>query len=590
MSSPPKKVPDFVNRLQKKGAEGRSRSASPSFQVSPVASRGLSQSPPLAKARGLSPSLPLAKTSPVAKARGLSPSVKQSVSLVKALASPAPAPSVPAPSVPAPSAPALPVQIPNIHPLDEFKLPLGELTRFDNFRTVGTADIIKSIIEPKFARFRTAVTPNHIIDVTKYDNVYITSDIHSDYRKLIQILSKANLIDLPTKVNDRQESVNLDPYSDDIYNYSLITDTKWNTTRTLFIIAGDLVDGRRNVDVSDRYGSFEILLHCFLYNLRIEALKNNSEVLFTIGNHDLSSVLKANEAFAASYGAASLWDPFYVRLPSFKAKVEARKSLLKPFYQNCPYYFLSLENGTNKEVGIIHASLHKPGAPKKVSILQDVIDEQVAIINGTRNLEDFFMTKGHITEPEPVWQRVYAEDGSPTRCEPINELNYNLIVVGHCTTPSAKDSTGADIYTRFVNLYNEKALKSSAQAIEAKQCQAVDGTGCILLDCHDKLLKNPKLAFVDTAISSAFRSSADDDINRKRIVDILHLIKADTASPYYNVGVERLNPTQSPPTAKASTRPMGRVNTPSVSVRKGGRKYKRKTRKVRRHNNKYMSK
>jgi hypothetical protein len=569
MSSNKKKgVPAFVNRLQKKGPDSRSRSASPTGRLNGVA---IGTSPPTFV------KVPV-RTSPSGSPIR-SPASSAKASQPQSVATP---PLVPLPAValgPAPAPAPAPAPVP--HALDEFKLTTGELTRFDYFRKEGTPNILKTIIEPKFARFRTAVRPNYVVDVTKYDDVYITSDIHSDFRKLVQILSKADLIVLPTKINASKELTNLDPYNDDIYDSRLITETKWNATRTLFVIAGDLVDGRRNVDVSDRYGTFEISLHCFLYNLRIEALKTGSEVLFTIGNHDLTSVLKANEAFATKYGASALWTDFYGRLSNITEKVNARKLLLKPFYMNCPYYFLSLENGPNKEVGIIHASLHKQGAPKKVSILQNVIDEQNAIINGTRNLEDFFSTEGDLTEPEPLWQRVYAENGSPSRCEPIQELNYNLIVVGHCTTPSAKDSTGADIYSRFVSLYREKSLKSLAQAKESTQCQAIDGIGCILLDCYDAVSKNPKLAFVDTAISSAFRSSADDDINRKRIVDILHLTRSGTPSQYYTVGVERLNPTQSPPTEKASSRPMGRVSTPSHISRKGGRKPKRpKTRKI----------
>ena len=45
----------------------------------------------------------------------------------------------------------------------------------------------------------------------------------------------------------------------------IITESTWNKRNALFIVIGDLVDGRRNRDVNDKYGSFELLIHLFLY-------------------------------------------------------------------------------------------------------------------------------------------------------------------------------------------------------------------------------------------------------------------------------------------------------------------------------------
>jgi hypothetical protein len=78
-----------------------------------------------------------------------------------------------------------------------------------------------------------------------------------------------------------------------IYNPKFINNAEWiGGERTLFLILGDLVDGKRNSNqVNDIVGAFELLIHCLIHNLRISARSKGSEVLFTIGNHDLDTVL-----------------------------------------------------------------------------------------------------------------------------------------------------------------------------------------------------------------------------------------------------------------------------------------------------------
>ena len=108
------------------------------------------------------------------------------------------------------------------------------------------------------------------INTDSYDRIYINSDIRSDYRNFISCLQKLNLIKIPTGLN--------------IYSYQLITDTEWLPHNTLYVIIGDLVNGRQQQGfVSDQIGSFDILLHMFIYNLRLKALEKNSDILFTIG-------------------------------------------------------------------------------------------------------------------------------------------------------------------------------------------------------------------------------------------------------------------------------------------------------------------
>ena len=433
--------------------------------------------------------------------------------------------------------------------------------------TDATESMVNGDLIPKFKAYRQKYPANHKIDVTKYDNVYITSDTHADFRKLVQMLSLADLISVPSKdVSFSVEPIKLNPYSDDIYNQLLILKTQWLAPRTLFVIAGDLVDGRRCApgesnlcEVQDPNGSFELLIFAFLYNLRIEANKIGSEILFTLGNHDFNSVILTDSTeFCENYVHSSIYN-FYSGKTTAE-KLEQRKRLLTPFYENSPYYFLSLENpnGT-KEVGIIHASLH---ADDESSLLEAVIIQQTEIDSGSRKLHEFFTDR--CNSPDPLWLRIYNTKAN--RCQLIYALNYNLIVVGHCVTGDTTSSP------TFADIYSKQSLISREELAKAKLCQGIDGYGCVLLDCYSQKTLNPKLAFVDISSSEAFRSKVN--INRKRIVEMLHLVKVDRES-YYNVKKLKLDPAASEMKSPVLAH-MRQTATPAT-CRIGGKKRKNKT-------------
>jgi len=512
----------------------------------PSTFKAKSVTPVLAKAKVVSPLL--------AKAKVVSP--------VKAVG-----------AVGAVGAEAAPEEPPN--PLASLSLTSEELTNITGNFSDATQTTLTTKIIPKFAAFRTANPPRHKISVTKYEKVFITSDTHADYRKLIQMLELADLIKLPTKdMGPLVSPIKLNPYSDDIYDTKFILETKWVPVNTLFVIAGDIIDGRRCTpsaealcEVNDPRGSFEVLLHCFLYNLRIEALKKGSDILFTLGNHDYNSVILGDSLqFCNDYGQESMWNTFYnVSQPSPARKIEMRKQLLTPFYQNSPYFFLSLERADGrKEVGIIHASLHKSNVLDNESILGKIVSQQTEIDNGTRTLDRFFDDERG--NESPLWERIYNTDLD--RCTLIQQLNYNLIVVGHCVTASVRDSPV------FADIYDNKGLIDLKHAKESRACKEVDGTGCVILDCYTKLTKVPKLAFVDTASSEAFRSKAD--LNRKRIVNILGLTVASSGTPYYKIEIVKLDPA-----ASEMKSPSHSLMKNTASKPRGGKRSKRKTRKVR---------
>jgi hypothetical protein len=54
-------------------------------------------------------------------------------------------------------------------------------------------------------------------------------------------------------------------------------------------------------EIPDVRGNIELLLHAYLYNLRIKAQLKNSEIRFTIGNHDYHSLIKQYEQWPEFY-------------------------------------------------------------------------------------------------------------------------------------------------------------------------------------------------------------------------------------------------------------------------------------------------
>ena len=193
----------------------------------------------------------------------------------------------------------------------------------------------------------------HIISRVKYPTVYITSDIHADLRKFIQLLISAGMIeytDAATKaITDTIMTVDLIPNA-------VMTDFNWIAPKdTLLIIIGDLVDGMRSSssfmsEVTDTIGNIELLLHIFLYNLRIKAREKESEVRFTIGNHDKSSVLnEINDGIFNNY--VHLMARRFFKTPMIEDSAFAnRRRCLLPFYECCPYFFLTLD----QEVICVH--------------------------------------------------------------------------------------------------------------------------------------------------------------------------------------------------------------------------------------------
>ncbi len=164
---------------------------------------------------------------------------------------------------------------------------------YEGFREV-TADhtnLPASIIDKlNYAKKYYKQEPSHGYSIQKeeFDTVYSTSDIHSDVYTFIKILNRLGLLKQTESLVKQKQN--------DLISIEEIFLIEWNATvrNTLLVIVGDLVDGAKSS--SKRLdGDAEILLHILIYNLRISARKYNSEIRFTIGNHDFHTVIQKKE-------------------------------------------------------------------------------------------------------------------------------------------------------------------------------------------------------------------------------------------------------------------------------------------------------
>jgi len=395
----------------------------------------------------------------------------------------------------------------------------ADLQTFAPDSTLGNLN--DSIIR-KIAATAAAFRAPYIIDRRSYDHVYITSDIHADLVRLDMILRNAQLVNRPIP----------DTYSDNSAEIiRRIVNTDWLPERTLLIIVGDIVDGQRGqpggavlASVPDTTGNIELLLHAYLYNLRIKARARNSEVRFTIGNHDFQTVIMPGPDTTPFY------DTFvHTRARAFFRSQANRRACLLPFYNCCPYLFLAIDN----EVACVHGGLMNNN-------YEDLTPHLIAIQNTIDAGGDF----SALTAPAldylreaagPLWTRVYTHGPADAICNTIDRT-YNLVVVGHCqmasgnSNPMVRSAGQAGSYT------------SSILATTPYTRHRCGGrNGCVVMACEK--VDGPHLAMVDIGLSRAFnpdQTTPADELQRR--TEILYLSR-DPHGPttrYYN-RVVRLN-------------------------------------------------
>jgi hypothetical protein len=391
----------------------------------------------------------------------------------------------------------------------------------------------------KLAAAAQALKAPYIIDKTKYDHVYITSDIHCDLVKLDAMLTKANMVSKrPRESLNNVVAHELGAVQAHVPEViSKIYNTEWHPERVLLIIVGDIVDGSRTDgrfrvqgEIPDDKGNIELLLHAYLYNLRLKAQQKGSEIRFTIGNHDYHSVIKEDERD---------WPAFYSRwvhanATNFFGGRKGRRDCLMPFYNCCPYLFIAVDD----EIACIHGGLraYHAGSNQLIDSTGRVLAIQTAIdaannFSGISAADHAYLTNiqedyGSGNEASPLWSRAYATYPKATVC-PLISPEYKTHVVGHCqmaggSCGSSAAHTGAILrqdpdYTRY---------------------GCGDLTGCVVATCDNNKSTWPALAFVDIGFSRAFLPRGPtpaSDANRR--AEILYFGHNKTLEPlrHYNV-------------------------------------------------------
>jgi len=402
-------------------------------------------------------------------------------------------------------------------------------------------------ISEKLTRAAALPRRSHTIDAADYPTVYVTSDIHADLRKFTQILISSDLITTPFKAD-------FDPYTDDIYDPRFISETRWSAPRgTLLVIIGDLVDGKRQFGkglglfshVPDPRGSFEFLIFALLYNLRIQANATASEIRFTMGNHELISIVhnvKPDE-----------YEPYvHDNAINFFTNAEMpwselRRAVIISFLELCPYYTVVLQHGGVKEVAFVHGGLHTNNAGVVQGFSDRIRAFQSEIDTGTRDINNV----SPIVQAEPhgvLWTRFYASTAAGV-CHTLSP-EYKLILVGHCVTsnnfPRFNELKRANDLYRLCDNGAYIDVNGMRQENEALH-------GCVLLDCpavRDDDIGAPRLGFVDTAMSgcqhlpNSAALKAREIPHAPRIIQIMRLTHTDRPSIRFYNRIERvLSPT-----------------------------------------------
>jgi len=365
------------------------------------------------------------------------------------------------------------------------------------------------------------IVKSHEINHVLYDNIFVTSDIHTDLEKLNYILNGAGLV----------SSAGIDLVDDIMRGVSPDGPLDWIPENTLLVIIGDLVDGKRTprqIHKDDTRGNIELLLHAYLFNLRLKAQQKNSEILFTVGNHDFLTVI-------AEVDNSTYWNDYvHNGAKNFFGSRANRRQCLYPFYLCSPYLMIRIA-----EIACVHGGFHgKVGMDQNTDIGHELVSIQRRIDANPSpikfdvlTLEEVHMLKDDMREepPErlrmsPLFSRRYATGSSATICPVIYGSPYEFVIVGHCPTDS-----GMNHIDELISGPNY-----------SPHC---DGGGCVVLGCNNKngVPGPPTLAYVDITMSGSFRPHMSWEHDKYRRGEILQLIHDNTLQGprYYNKIIRR---------------------------------------------------
>ena len=385
-------------------------------------------------------------------------------------------------------------------------------------------------------------TQTAVINYDTYKYIYVLSDVHSDFNSLFITLLQNNVIGLfqnSIKINDAEK---IKIMTDIVTNYNVkepnsrnpkypfgknkvdilkniltMYDVKLIKANTLILVLGDIVDGRRTrsndprdedshifEDVTNEYGLNELLIHILFYNMRIDSLGLNSNVMLELGNHEMMTIFDTTNP--ESYNN-------YVDLQThllFGSRA-ARRKILAPFYLfDSALFKLIVKN--NKIVAYAsHGSFAGFDRADNAKYKAFTIDEYNGIFNMCKNdITRMYETMGiiktfdskenlakksnlTITVSNFVWSRQFAEvlgkiDNPDTRpqqnCGIVDTFaqENSFVLMGHCVVSSYVD---------------QSAFKSKIK----KGYESCVDHSCIFAGCVKDNV--PKIILVDNTISYA---------------------------------------------------------------------------------------
>jgi len=336
-----------------------------------------------------------------------------------------------------------------------------------------------NFILDKTRYYKSYISKNNII---KMDNkkIYVLSDIHADFPRFIQLLYNSNIIRFNTNIITQEFFHSLDI----LYDFEIID------KNFILIIAGDIINGKRPeyyLQTDDITGDYELRLFIFLINMKYKSQNYNSDVLWSLGNHEYFSLLTETENMTRFRCDKSL---------EFYKTDKNRVNILLCFLLVSPYYFLILHHEKlDKYILICHAGLND-----KTDIIK-YIDHQPENLYKKVNNMDILITKSYYKDLNNYNHNELSLNAKI--CKIVKKYKYDMIIYGHCTINNINE------------LYNKQ-----------KHINGCKDKKCILAICGDKNI-GAKIIFVDIGLSKF--NNYDD---RSRIKDkLLWLDACELAMP-----------------------------------------------------------
>jgi hypothetical protein len=385
------------------------------------------------------------------------------------------------------------------------------------------------------------------IECATFDTVYVTSDIHADFRKFVQVLRVNRLLEETEAEAEEEHDDDDDDDDDDDGKVSspsawaednteeeafeksktkrhrrqedeepVVVNARWTGgSKTLLVILGDIVDGHREHSapgIDDPKGTFEILIHALIHNLRIRANLANSDVLFTLGNHDVESVLTTVEDERQHMYDSYVHDSAKA---FFNNDMNARRNMLLPFYYNSPYTFLEFVHGRGGALSqyvFVHAGIHN-SAGRRIDRMWRKVQKKIDS-DGLEKMLPVLSLLNKKYKNDIFWTRDYLKSKT---CRAIGNERFPMVVVGHCPTPFMAQDDFDD--------FDDDAGCDVVKQQQSRGAWVSRGRrGCIRVGCRHASTGDPKVVFVDTASSAVFRQPGQE--NAQRDVEILKLSKS----------------------------------------------------------------